>query len=414
MTVNIAIRIAVRYLFAKKSQNIINVISWISVTGVLVGALGLLVVLSVFNGLHGLIGSLYGSFDPDLKIEAVQGKIFHTDSIDYTSLVSVDGVGPITGVIEDHTLFRFGKRQVPGLIMGVDEQFNKVSGIDSIIVEGAFRLKHNDQFEGIIGFALADQLSLRLNFVTPLMLYTPERTKRINPARPDQAFKTSYLQPSGIFMVNQLEYDANYAIIHIDQAREILDYSPSTVSWLGIKVIDPSELEQVQKNISELLGNQFRVRNREEQHETFFKMMKVERLMAYLILSFILLIPIFNVIGTMSMLNFEKRQSISTLRSMGAQRPLIHRIFLIEGWMISLAGAAAGLLLGALLVWLQQTFGLIRFQGGGHFVVEAYPVLLRWQDVVTVFLTVSITGFIAAWYPVRVIVRRYYAEMQNK
>ncbi len=414
MNVNIAIRIAVRYLFAKKSQNIINVISWISVTGVLVGSLGLLVVLSVFNGLHGLIGSLYGTFDPDLKIEAVRGKVFHTDSIDYSSLVSMNGVEHITGVVEDHTLFRFGKRQVPGLIMGVDDQFNKVSGIDSIIVEGTFRLKYNDIYEGVIGFALADQLSLRLNFVTPLMLYTPERTKRINPARPDQAFKTSYIQPSGIFMVNQIEYDANYALIHIDQARQILDYSASTVSWLGIKVADSADLERVKSNISNLLGDPFRVRNREEQHETFFRMMKVERLMAYIILSFILLIAIFNVIGTLSMLIFEKRQSISTLRSMGAQRQLIHRIFLIEGWLISLAGATAGLLLGAALIWLQQTFGLVRFQGGGNFIVEAYPVLLRWQDVVTVFLTVSITGFIAAWYPVRVIVRRYYAEMQNK
>jgi lipoprotein-releasing system permease protein len=414
MNVNIAIRIAVRYLFAKKSQNIINVISWISVTGVLVGAMGLLVVLSVFNGLHGLIGSLYGSFDPDLKIEAVQGKVFHTDSIDYASLVAINGVEHITGVVEDHTLFRFGQRQVPGLIMGVDGQFNKVSGIDSIIIDGTFRLQRNDIYEGTIGFALADQLGLRLNFVTPLMLYTPERTRRINPARPDQAFKTSHIQPSGIFMVNQLEYDANYALIHIDKAREILDYSPSTVSWLGIKVTSPSKIENVKKNISELLGEPFNVRNREEQHETFFKMMAVERLMAYIILSFILLIAIFNVIGTLSMLIFEKRQSISTLRSMGAPRKLIHRIFLIEGWIISLAGAVAGLLLGATLVWLQQTFGLIRFQGGGNFIVEAYPVLLRWQDVITVFLTVSVTGFLAAWYPVRVIVRRYYAELQNK
>ena len=414
MKINIAIRIAIRYLFAKKSQNIINVISWISVTGVLIGSLGLLVVLSVFNGLHGLIGSLYGSFDPELKIEAVKGKVFETDSIDYSSLLTIDGVEYVTGVVEDHTLFRFGMRQVPGRIMGVEESFNKVSGIDSIIVEGEFRLKNNEIYEGIVGFALADQLSLRLNFVTPLLLYTPERSKRINPARPDQAFKTSYIQPSGIFMVNQLEYDANYAIIHIDQARKILDYNASTVSWLGVKISKHKEIEDVKNKISEILGNQFKVRDREEQHETFFKMMKIERLMAYLILSFILLIALFNVIGTLSMLIFEKRQSISTLRSMGAQRNLINRIFLIEGWLISLAGASAGLLLGAGLIWLQQNFGLIRFQGDGNFIVDAYPVVLRWIDIIIIFITVSVTGFFAAWYPVRVIVRRYYAENQNK
>ena len=409
----IALRIALRYLFAKKSQNIINIISWISVTGVLVGALGLLVVLSVFNGLHSLIGNLYGSFDPDLKIEAERGKVFHIDSIPYQALLQTEGVRAVGQALEDHTLFRFGKRQVPGRLLGVDEQFNQISGIDSIIIDGEFRLRDKGLEEGVVGYLLADQLGLRLNFVTPLLLYTPERERRINPARPDQAFRSSYLQPSGIFQVNQIDYDATYTLVHIDKAREAFSYPSGTVSWLGIGVAQTKQIDAVQNRLSNLLGPDYKVSNREEQHATFFKMMKVERLMAYLILSFILLIAIFNVIGTLSMLIFEKRESIATLRSMGAQRRLIHQIFLIEGWLISLAGALGGLLLGGILVWLQQTYGLVRFQGGGNFIVEAYPVVLRWQDLLTVFVTVSLTGFVAAWYPVRVIVRRYYAELQQ-
>lgn len=409
---NIAIRIAIRYLFAKKSQNIINIISWISVTGVMVGAFGLLIVLSVFNGLHGLIGSLYSSFDPDLKIEPQEGKVFSIDSIDYSSLVKIEGIEAVSGALEDHSLFRFGKRQVPGLVLGVDDNFNLVSSIDSIIVEGEYRLSDNGIHEGVLGYALADQLSLRLNFVTPLMIYSPERTKRINPARPDQAFKTSYIQPSGIFMVNQIDYDASYAIIHIKQARELFNYDNSIVSWLGVKLTDIQASNTAKSAIQQFLGDGFKVRNREEQHETFFKMMEVERLIAYLILSFILLIAIFNVIGTLSMLIFEKRQSISTLRSMGADRKLINQIFLIEGWLISLAGAIAGLALGVLAILLQQKFGLLRFQGEGNFIVDSYPVILKWKDIVLVFLTVSISGFIAAWYPVRVIVNRYYSKLQ--
>src|SRR5690554_682547 len=410
----IALRIALRYLFAKKSQNIINIISWISVTGVLVGALGLLVVLSVFNGLHGLIGNLYGSFDPDLKIEAERGKVFHIDSIPYQALLETEGVRAVGQALEDHTLFRFGKRQVPGRLLGVDEQFNQISGIDSIIIDGEFRLRDKGLEEGVVGYLLADQLGLRLNFVTPLLLYTPERERRINPARPDQAFRSSYLQPSGIFQVNQIDYDATYTLVHIDKAREAFSYPSGTVSWLGIGVAQTKQIDAVQNRLSNLLGPDYKVSNREEQHATFYRMMKVEKLMAYLILSFILLIAIFNVIGTLSMLIFEKKSSISTFRSMGADQHLIQQIFLIEGWLISLAGLIGGLLLGSFLIWAQQTFGIVRFGGDGNFVVDAYPVILRWGDVVTVFLTVSIVGLVAAWYPVRVIVRRYFTEMKNQ
>ncbi|PWE00523.1 ABC transporter permease [Marinilabilia rubra] len=406
----LALRIALRYLFAKKSQNVINVISMISVTGVLVGSLALIVVLSVFNGLHGLIGSLYGSFDPDLKITPEQGKVFNIDSIPYEQLVEIEGVETISHVLEDHALIRSDNRQVPAIVMGVDDSFAAVSGIDSIIVDGRYRLRQNNQNYGVVGYVLADQLGLRLNFVKPLVIYAPKRKGRINLMRPDLSFKKEYLHPAGLFAVRQLEYDSKYLIVDIDQARGLFEYSDSVVSSLGIAVNKKFDTEDVKQNIETLLSNSFEVKDQHEQHATFYKLMRVEKLMAYLILLFILVIALFNVIGTLSLLIFEKKQSIGTLRSMGADRSLINKVFLVEGWLISLAGVTAGVLLGALLIWLQQQFGLLRFQGGGAFIVEAYPVALEWTDMVLVYFSVSLIGFLAALYPVRVIVRRYYSE----
>lgn len=410
----LASSIAFRYLFAKKSQNIINIISWISVTGVFVTSVGLLVVLSVFNGLHDLVGSLYGSFDPDLKIESKVGKVIYTDSIDISSLYEIKGVDLITQIIDEPVLYRFDKRQVPGRIMGVDSIFPKVTSIESIIINGRYRLKEGDSYEAVVGYVLADQLALRINFVTPIMIYAPKRKGQINPMRPDQAFTSIYLQTAGVFMVNQLDYDATYSIVDIDKTRQLLQYDDNEVSWIGIKVAENTNVEDVKKQISSEISVQYKVLNREEQHDTFYKMMKVEKLMAYLILSFILMIALFNVIGTLSMLIFEKKSSIATLRSMGADKNLINRIFLIEGWLISLVGLFGGLIVGALLIWIQQTFGILKLGEEGSFVVNAYPVILKFSDVITVIITVSVVGFLAAWYPVKSIVNKYFNDMKDK
>jgi ABC-type lipoprotein release transport system permease subunit len=405
----LALRIAIRYLFAKKSQNIINVISMISVSGVLVGSLALIVVLSVFNGLHGLIGSLYGSFDPELKIEPVRGKVFSLDSVPSQEIYETDGVAVVSHILEDQALLQCDKRQVPASVMGVDENFAKVSGIDTIIIDGKYQLRLESQNYGVVGYVLADQLGLRLNFVKPLVIYAPRRTANINMMRPDLSFNKEYLHPAGIFAVRQLEYDSKYIIVNIDQARRLFDYGDDVVSSLGVSVKKGYETDEVEARLQELLGEDFVVLDRHEQHATFYKLMRVEKLMAYLILLFILIIALFNVIGTLSLLIFEKKESIGTLRSMGASRSLINKIFLTEGWLISLAGVTFGVLLGALLVWLQQHFGFLKFSGEGAFIVDAYPVALQWSDMVLVYVSVSLVGFLAAWYPVRVIVQRYYS-----
>lgn len=406
----LALSIARRYLFAKKSQNVINVISLISMLGVLTASMALLVVLSVFNGLHGFVGSLYGNFDPDLKVVPVSGKVVSLDTIQLDAIKEIEGVSLVSGTLENQALLKFDKRKAPAIVLGVDSNFNHISNIDSIIVEGEFQVKHKNDNRGVIGGILADQLALRMNFVSPLMMYVPKRTGRVNMMAPQNAFKKEYINPSGIFMVRQVEYDSQYLIINIDQARRLFEYDNSVVSSLFIKLKDPEQSKEVKQEIEPLVKGQMKVLNREEQHSSFYKVMKVEKLMAYLILSFIMAIAAFNVIGTMSMLIYEKKESIFTLKSMGGSQKLITRIFLIEGLLISLLGVIIGLLLGILLVTIQEYFGVIKFYGSGSYLVDAYPVKLVWKDVLLVLSTVCVIAYLAAWYPVKVIVRRYYSE----
>jgi ABC-type lipoprotein release transport system permease subunit len=373
-------------------------------------ALALLIVFAVFGGLHKLMGSLYSSFDPDIKIVPINSKIINLNDIDLEKLSLIEGVECYTKVVEDFALFRFGKRQSIGQMMGVDSLFNKVSSIDSIIVEGIFRTKYYDLYEGIIGYALADQLGIRLNFITPLNIFAPNRKGRVNMLQPEQSFNSEYLQPAGLFMVNQIEYDGTYIITDINQAQRLFDYQINEINWIGVKLNSKVNEDKVQTEISALLGTDFKALTREQQHDTFFKMMKIEKLVAYLILSFIIMIAVFNVIGTLSLLIFEKRESIKTFRSMGASRNLINKIFIFEGWFISLAGAVCGIILGSIMIWLQQTFGLVSFGAEGNYVVDAYPVVLKFLDVIIVFITVSTMGLIAAWYPVKILVKRHYEK----
>lgn len=405
----LALSIAKRYLLAKKTQNVINIISMISAAGVFTASMALLIVLSVFNGLHGFVGDLYGTFDPDLKLIPSSGKVVSLDTIDYQSITDTKGVETISRSLEDRALLKFGKRRAPALILGVDSLFNSVSDIDSIIVDGSFQLKHKNENRAVIGSLLADQLALRLNFVSPLSIFVPKRSNRIQSMPSQNTFNTVYANPTGVFSVRQSEYDGQYVIINIQQAQNLFQYDESVVSALNIKV-NTHDIDAVQNQLQKIVGNKMIVQNREEQHAAFFKMMKIEKFVAYLILSFIMMIAAFNVIGTISLLIFEKKESIFTLKSMGASRQLVTRIFLFEGLLISLLGVISGLLFGIILVAIQQHFGIIKFGSGGSYLIEAYPVKLFAIDILYVLLTVSSIAFLAAWYPVRVIVRRYYTE----
>ncbi len=404
------IEIALKFLFGKKSKGIINVISTISIIGVSVGTIALLVILSVFNGLHGLIGNLYGSFDPAIKVTAVEGKFFSTDSLKIKDIEELEGVIKVSPVIEDNALLKYNNRQVTAMVMGVDSTFTDVTQLDSIIVEGKFNLRDKQGFGGAIGYVLADQLNVRVAFLTPLLIYVPQRNKKINLTRPNEAFNTHYIHPKGIFLVKQMEYDSKYLLVDIDLVRKLFVYKDSEVTSLAIGLKEGTNTAQIQQKIESILGSGLKVENRHQQHASFYKMMRVERIMAYLILCFILIIATFNLIGTMSMLIFDKKEGIQILKSIGANKRMVTRIFLVEGWLISLIGVIAGLFIGIVLVLLQQHFGLIKFSGGSNFVVDAYPVALEIPDIFYSLITVTFIGFFAALYPVKIIVGKYFNE----
>ncbi|MCQ2203081.1 MAG: FtsX-like permease family protein [Bacteroidales bacterium] len=404
--------IAKRYLLAKKSQNIINVISMISSLGIMVGTAALLIVLSVFNGLNVFVGSLFGSFDPDLKVEPLSGKVFEADSAYVKLITDIEGVDNATCILCDNALLSYQKRQMPAMVMGVDSLFKKVIAIDDIVFDGKYSVGMYGLDFCMLGAILADQLGAHSTaYASKMTIYTPKRTGKINMAMPEKSFVQEEATVCGSFAVQQVDYDSNYAIISIEQARDLFCYSANEVSAIGIRVAEGYDIDKVKEKIKGVLGENVAVNDKWEQHKSFFKMMQVEKFMAFLILTFIIIIAAFNIIGSLSMLIFEKKESISVLKSMGASRQLITRIFLFEGWLVSLGGVVIGLILGIILVLIQQHFGIIGFANSEDYIISAYPVQFQWLDALIVFVTVSIVGILAACYPVHSIVGRYYSQM---
>jgi len=401
---NLPFYIAKRYLFAKKSHNAINFISAISVCGVSVGTTALVVILSVFNGFDSLIKSLFNSFDPDLKITLTEGKTFSIENIAFEKIKNHEGVLYLSEVIEENALLRYGENEHIATIKGVSDEFIKMSGIDSMIVNGDFILKHNNNNFAVIGQGVAIYLSVGLNFSTPIKIYVPKRTKNVS-FNPETAFNKKNIFPSGIFAIEQ-NFDSKYVIIPIEFARKLLDYT-TEVSALELKINPEFDQKEVKKEIQNILGSEYVVKNRYEQNELFYKIMKSEKWAIFFILTFILIVASFNIIGSLTMLIIEKKEDIFTLQSLGANFKLIRNIFLYEGWMISIIGALAGLFLGTIICKIQLEYELIKLRGSGSFIIDAYPVDMHFTDLVSVFLTVLFIGFLAAWYPARYISKKY-------
>ncbi len=413
---SLALVIAKRYLFAKKSQNIINIISMISSIGILVGTAALLIVLSVFNGLNLFVGSLFGAFDPELKIEPAQGKVFEADSVFVQEIIDLDEVKAASCILSVNALLAYQKRQMPAMVMGVDSAFQLVTDIDSIIYEGRY-LIDSEQFDYCMpGAILADQLGARSTSVASrITLYTPRRTGKINMAMPEKSFVQEEASICGAFAVKQVDYDSNYALVSIEQARRLFCYDGDEVSAIGLRLKEGTDVDALKEKIMLIAdGRNLVVNDRFEQHKSFFRMMQVEKFMAFLILTFIIVIAAFNIIGSLSMLIFEKKESIGILKSMGASQSLVTRIFLFEGWLVSLGGVVLGIILGIILVLVQEHFGIIGFANSEDYIISAYPVELRIGDVFLVFVTVSIVGILAAWYPVKAIVGRYYNQSSEE
>jgi lipoprotein-releasing system permease protein len=368
--VRLSFYIAKRYLFARKSRNAINIISGISVAGVSVGTLALIIILSVFNGLEGMVRTIFNTFDPEIKITAAEGKVFIPDSAKLAKLGSLDGIEVYSMTLEENALVRYEEKQYIASVKGVDENYPGVTGLDSAIVDGEFRLRSKGgRPEAVVGAGVANYLGLNINFVAPLQIWVPKRTGSVN-LDPEDAFIKKFISPSGVFQIEQ-DFDSKYVLIPLDFARDLLEYD-SEVSSIEIKTDISADQRKIKGSVIKIFGSDFVVQDRLQQQEVFYKVMRSERLAIFIILTLILLIASFNIIGSLTMLIIEKERDIEILKSLGADNTLIRRIFIFEGWLISIIGAAAGLLLGFIICWLQMRFGFIKLNGE-TLIMKSYP-----------------------------------------
>ena len=405
---NLPFYIARRYLFAKKKHNAINIISAISVCGVALATMAMVCTLSVFNGFQEMVEQLFTAFDPELKITAREGKVFQPDDPGIRQVQALPCIDVWTETVEDNAMVQYKNRQAMAIIKGVEDNFEQLTEIDSLLYgTGQFMLNDPVADYGIMGVELMSELGTGIQFVDPLQVYAPKRNVRINLANPSAAFNRKYLHSPGVvFIVNQQKYDARYIITSLDFARALFGYN-TEVSAIELKLKPGNDIGCIQGQIQDILGDRYLVQNRYEQQSDVFRIMKIEKLISYLFLTFILAIACFNVIGSLSMLILDKREDVVTLRNLGANDRLIARIFLFEGRLIAAFGAAIGIIGGLLLCFLQQAFGLISLGGGnGAFLVEAYPVSVHATDVLLVFVTVIAVGFLSVWYPVRYLSKK--------
>jgi ABC-type lipoprotein release transport system permease subunit len=394
-----AFYIARRYLFSEKSHNAINVISFISVCGVVVATAALVCALSVMNGFNTIVFSMFGSLDPELKITPRTGKVFNPASEEIQKLRQHPGIAVLSEVLQDNALVRYRERQVIGTIKGVDGHYSQSTSIDSILIDGQFILSDEVTGYATLGIGLASALGVNAGFMAPLELYAPRRNEQVNMANPSTSFNVEYCYIAGVFRTDQQAYDETFMLVPLAITRSLFNYD-NEVSAIELRLTDKASLPAVKKQIRALLGDNYTVSDRYEQQEVSFRMMQSEKWMIFLILCFILVIALFNMVGSLSMLMIEKQDDIRTLRSMGAGDFLIRRIFLFEGWMISASGALTGVAAGVILCLLQQELGLIKMGTAGTFVIDNYPVEVALSDIVIIFATVLAIGFLSAWYPV--------------
>lgn len=393
--------IAGRYLFARKSHNVINVISAISVVGMAIGTAALTIILSIYNGFDSLVRDMMGNLEPDILITPSKGKVFVPEGECYDWIYAQESVASMCTVLQEQVFISYDGHQGVAIAKGMDAIAQEESPIRENIRDGKFEFRHGDIPEGVVGVGLAYKMGINPRFLAPIQLYYPSRTRKLSPSSPSSSIEYINIWPSGLFSINS-EIDNSYILLDIDKMRELLEYSGEEVSAVEIRMkegCEARELKRVMDGISERLGEDFTVSDRFRQNESLYKMMKYEKASIYLILIFVILIIGLNIHASLSMLIIEKREDISTLWAMGAGETLIRRIFVLEGWFISLLGLAIGLLMGLAFCLLQQRFGLISMPG--NFVIQAYPVVLKGSDLLITAFSVAILGYLIAAFTER-------------
>ena len=400
--------IAKRYLFAKKSTNAINVISAVSVIGVAVATMALVVTLSVFNGFHDMVATFFTALDPQLKVVPVTGKTAKADDPVLAKIRQLPQIDVATECVEDQALAIYNGRQAMVTVKGVGSNFAELTHITDILYgDGKFSLEAANLQYGTIGIRLAEDLGTGARWDGYMHIYAPRREGQLDMSNPTESFvEDSLISPGEVFSAHQSKYDHNFIIAPIAFTRNLFGQE-GNISSLELRVKAGSDLDAVKKQAQKLCEGKFKVLDRFEQQEDTFKIMQIEKLIAYIFLTFILMVASFNIIGSLSMLIIDKKNDVQTLRNLGASDQQITRVFLFEGRMIAVIGAIIGIALGLLLCWLQQRYGLVALgESSGQFVVNAYPVSVHPWDVVLVFVTVIAVGWLAVWYPVRYFAKR--------
>ena len=398
---NLENHIAWRYLFSKKGHNAINIVSGISAAAVMVVTAAMVCVLSVMNGFGVLVERMFSEFDPALMVVPAEGTTLHTDTAPIASLYAREDIEAVSMQLEQTALIRYKDHQLPARVMGVDSLFEQTAHIDSIITDGFYSVWDGAFERAVLGRGLAAQIGINAHFTGALHLYAPRRTERINLMRPDLSLLHEHAFIAGTFAVNQIDYDDQLMLVSLPLAQRLFEYDEHTASALRIQPREGVKISNLQSQIAKALGPGYRVLDRYEQQADFFRILKIEKLLTVLLLVFILLIALFNSIGSLSMLIIDKREDIRILSDLGADEPTIRRIFLTEGWLISTLGTIGGLVIGVLLCLGQQHFEWLKLGSGAEYIISAYPVQVQAVDIILVAVIVLVLGFVAAWYPTR-------------
>ena len=400
---NFESHIAWRYLFSKKGHNAINIVSGISAVAVGVVTAAMICVLSVMNGFGALVEHMFSEFDPALMIVPTTGQTLRTDTEPIASLYAREDIEAVSMQLEQTALIRYKDHQLPARVMGVDDLFTRTANIDSIITDGFYSVWDGAFDRAVLGRGLAAQIGINAHFTGALHLYAPERTEKINMLRPDKSLRHEHAFIAGTFAVNQVEYDDQLILVSLPLAQRLFDYDEHTATALRIHPKEGVKISNLKSQIAYLLGQEYRVLDRYEQQQDFFRILRIEKLLTILLLVFILIIASFNIIGSLSMLIIDKSEDIRILSHMGADESTIRRVFLLEGWFISSLGTICGLAAGVLLCLGQQHFGWLTLGNGAEYIISAYPVQVLWWDVLLVAAIVLVLGFAAAYYPSRKI-----------